>query len=84
MTRLETYLKTWHIMPAELGRRAGVSRAGLYKVRMGNIDPTRRVMVALTDAVSAMRGKPVYVVELFELAPADESIFCAIVGKPAE
>lgn len=23
MTRLETYLKTWHIMPAELGRRAG-------------------------------------------------------------
>ena len=81
MTRLETYLKTWHIMPAALMARAGVSRAGLYKVRMGNIDPTRRVMVALTDAVSAMRGKPVYVVELFELAPADESIFCAMVGK---
>jgi len=84
MTRLETYLKTWHIMPAELGRRAGVSRAGLYKLRMGNVDTTRRVMVALTDAVSAMRGKPVYMVELFELAPADESIFCAMTGQPTK
>ena len=84
MTRLETYLKESGVMPSALAYRAGVSRAQLHRLRMGKADPTRRVMVALTDAASAMQHKPVYMVELFELAPSDEAVYAAPISKPKE
>jgi predicted transcriptional regulator len=83
MTRLETYLKEWDVMPAKLAARAGVSRGQLHRLRFGTCgDPTLRVMVALTDALSAMQRKPVYMVQLFQLAQADEAVFCALIRKP--
>jgi predicted transcriptional regulator len=82
MTRLETYLKEWHVMPTVLAKRAGVSPNQLYRLRMGTCDPTRRIMVAIADALAAMQRKPVYLVQLFELAHADEAVFCAMVCKP--
>jgi predicted transcriptional regulator len=82
MTRLETYLKHWDLSPSKLAARSGVSRTQLHRLRMGTDDPTHRVMVALTDAVAAMQRKPVYMVQLFELAQADEAVFCAMIRKP--
>jgi hypothetical protein len=38
------------------------------------MEPTRRMMVALAEAASAMRFRTVFVVELFELSQGDEII----------
>jgi transcriptional regulator with XRE-family HTH domain len=79
--RLGTYMREWGVMSSVFARRAGVGYAHLLRLRRGNAEPSRRVMVALADAASAMREKPVYVVELFELSPADEAIYQALISK---
>jgi len=38
-------------------------------------------MVALAETASAMRSRYVHVVELFELAPADEAIYTALLER---
>jgi hypothetical protein len=38
------------------------------------MEPTRRMMVTLAEAASAMQFRTVRVVELFELSPGDESM----------
>ena len=80
-TRLETYMREWGVMSSVFARRAGVGYKHLLRLRRGDAEPSRSVMVALADAASAMREKPVYVVELFELAPADEAIYQALISK---
>ena len=37
--------------------RSGVSRAHLLRLRRGEMDPTRRIMIALAEAASAMRAQ---------------------------
>jgi len=36
------------------------------------------MMVRLAETASAMLSRPVYMVEMFELTPADEAIYAAI------
>ena len=74
-------MKEWGVMPSAFAKRSGVSRAHLLRLRRGEMDPTRRIMIALADAASAMQRKTVYVVELFELARADESMYQALIRK---
>ncbi|HXA16743.1 MAG TPA: hypothetical protein VN380_07120 [Thermoanaerobaculia bacterium] len=81
MTRLERYIKRWGVMPSRFARRAKVSRTHLQRLRNGTMDPTRRVMVALAEAASAMQFKTVYVVELFKLSRADEALYKALIRK---
>ena len=59
--------------PSGLAERAGVSRQHLLRLRRGQMEPTRRMMVALADAASQMCCRTVYTVELFELSRGDES-----------
>ena len=80
-TRLEAYLKEWGVMPSAFAKRSGVSRAHLIRLRRGEMEPSRRLMVALTEAASYMRDRTVYVVELFELSRADEAIYRALIAK---
>ena len=61
-----------------------MSRGHLHRLRMGKSDPTRRAMVAITDAASAIQHRPVYMVELFELAPSDEAVYVAPTGRREE
>ena len=68
-------------MPSALARRSGVSRAHLLRLRRGEMEPSRRLMVALTETASLMRERPVYMVELFELSRADEAIYLALLEK---
>lgn len=81
ITRLEKYMKEWGVMPSAFARRSGVSRAHLLRLRRGEMEPSRRVMVKLTETASAMQQKTVYVVELFELSRADELIYQALIRK---
>ena len=84
MTRLERYMREWGVMPSVFARRARVSRTHLLRLRNGEANPSRSVMVALTETASAMQLKTVYVVELFELSCADELIYRALIRKLSE
>ncbi len=77
-TRLQEYLTAWGAMPSAFARQAGISRAQLLRLRRGDMEPSRRTMVALAEAAGLMRDRSVYVVELFELARADEAALRAL------
>jgi transcriptional regulator with XRE-family HTH domain len=71
-TRLESFLREWGVKPSAFAKRAGISRQHLLRLRRGTMEPTRRMMVILAEAASAMRFRTVRVVEIFELSQADE------------
>lgn len=48
------------------------------------MDPGRKVMVTLAETASAMLNRPVFIVELFELSPADEAIYVALLERRDE
>jgi transcriptional regulator with XRE-family HTH domain len=73
VTRLEVFLKQAGVKPSRLAARAGVSRQHLLRLRRGEMEPTRRMMVTLANAASQMCHRTVCTVELFELSIADES-----------
>jgi hypothetical protein len=56
--------------PAELARVAFVSRQHLLRVRAGEDDPTRHVMVRLMMACTLMLHRRVKMDELFDLTDA--------------
>jgi transcriptional regulator with XRE-family HTH domain len=74
-TRLESFLREWGVKPSAFAKRAGISRQHLLRLRRGTMEPTRRMMVILAEAASAMRFRTVRVVELFELSQADDLPF---------
>jgi transcriptional regulator with XRE-family HTH domain len=73
VARLDTFIKNAGVKPSKLAERAGVSRQHLLRLRRGQMEPTRRMMVALANAASQMCRRTVFTVELFELSPGDES-----------
>jgi transcriptional regulator with XRE-family HTH domain len=80
-TRLEIYMEEWGVSSGAFARHAGISRTHLLRLRRGDSEPSRATMVALAETASAMRSRYVYVVELFELAPADEAIYIALLER---
>ena len=66
------FIKKWGVKPSAYARRAGLSRQHLLRLRRGEMEPTRRMMVALAEAASQMRSRAVCIVELFELSSSDE------------
>src|SRR6478752_7346241 len=67
MTRLDDFLKANGIRPSHLADDAGVSRQYLYRLRVGTVEPTRRVMVALATACRRIMRRPVRVADLFDI-----------------
>ncbi|MGA8809498.1 MAG: hypothetical protein WB973_16635 [Thermoanaerobaculia bacterium] len=80
-TRLEKFVRAWGVPYSTFAERAGISYTHLLRLRRGEQDPGRLVMMALADAASAMLSRPVYIVEMFELTPADEAIYAAILER---
>ena len=68
-------------MTAVFARRAEISVKHLRRLRRGETEPSRRMMVALAETASAMLSRPVFIVELFELSPADEAIYAALLER---
>jgi hypothetical protein len=78
-TRFSRFMKANKVKPSRLARESGYSRQHILRVRTGVMDPTRHTMATITDAVSRVLGRPIYVVELFELGEMDEA-FAAMRG----
>jgi hypothetical protein len=83
-TRLETFLGDWGVMSGVFARRAQISANHLLRLRRGEAEPTRWMMVTLAETASAMLSRPVYVVELFELSLADEAVYAALLERRKE
>jgi DNA-binding phage protein len=69
-TRLDTFMKANAIRPAQLARVAFVSRQHLMRVRTGEGDPTRHVMVRLMMACTLILHRSVKMDEIFDLTDA--------------
>lgn len=68
MTRLEAFIEREGIQPKELATIARVSRQHLLRIRQGQMDPTRHVVVRLTMACAILLQRLVDPDELFNLA----------------
>jgi predicted transcriptional regulator len=77
-TRFDAFIRECGVRASVFARRAGISPSQLRRIRGGECERTRRLMVALTETASAMLSRPVYIVELFELSRADEAAYVAI------
>jgi hypothetical protein len=66
-TLLDAFMKANAIKPAQLSRVAYVSRQHLLRVRTGEDDPTRQVMVRLLMACTLILHRRVRMDELFDL-----------------
>ncbi|MDP9194669.1 MAG: helix-turn-helix transcriptional regulator [Acidobacteriota bacterium] len=69
-TRLDTFMKARGIKPAKLARVAYISRQHLMRVRTGEGDPTRHVMVRLMMACTLILHRKIRMDELFDLTDA--------------
>lgn len=70
-TRLEAFLQSRRIKPAQLARESGYSRQHLLRIRKGTMDPTRRCIAAITAACRRISGEPVRASDLFDLDSDD-------------
>lgn len=71
VTRLEKFLKSRDIKPAQLARVSGYSRQHLLRIRMGTMEPTRRCIAAITAACRELSGENVRAAQLFALDDDD-------------
>jgi len=71
ITRLEKFIKEWGVKPGVFARKAGISRPHMQRLRNGLADPTRGVMCKLALAASEMRGRRVFIDEMFELTESE-------------
>jgi hypothetical protein len=69
-TRLDTFMKANAIRPGQLARVAYVSRQHLLRVRAGEDDPSRQIMVRLMMACTLILHRRVRMDELFDLTDA--------------
>ena len=67
VTRLQSFLTRYGIRPMYFADHAGVSRQYLLKLRKGEAEPTRPMMIRLTHAARSITGQRVMVRELFDL-----------------
>lgn len=67
VTKLESFLKSRHIKPAQVARRSGYSRQHLLRIRKGCMEPTRRCIKAITAACYYLADEPVRAADLFDL-----------------
>ena len=81
VTRFDVFMREWGVKPVVYARRAGISPSQLRRIRRGECEPTRRLMVVLVETASAMLSRPVFMVELFELSRADEAIYTALMER---
>lgn len=69
-TQLESFIRSNGLKPAQLARVAYISRQHLMRVRTGEGDPTRHVMVRLMMACTLILHRRVALSELFDLEDA--------------
>jgi hypothetical protein len=68
-TRLDRFIRENELKPAHVAREAGCSRKHLLALRMGRVDPTRGMMIAIAGACATLLHRPVFIAHLFDTAP---------------
>ena len=68
LTKLEEFIRSRGIKPAHLARECGYSRQHLLRVRNGQMEPTRRCMVAITLGCRILTSEKVMPYDLFEFS----------------
>jgi len=66
-TRLERFLKGRGIAPASLARESGYSRQHLLRIRLGQMEPTRRCISAIVGAIRRLKTERVSASDVFDL-----------------
>ena len=66
-TKLEQYLLSHDIKPAQIAKHSGYSRQHLLRVRRGLMEPTRPVIKAITRACRDITGEALKAADLFDL-----------------
>lgn len=72
------FMRACGVRGSVFAKRAGISPSQFRRLRGGECEPTRRLMIALAETASEMLSRPVYIVELFELSRADEAVYVAV------
>ncbi|MGZ5442065.1 MAG: helix-turn-helix domain-containing protein [Thermoanaerobaculia bacterium] len=67
VTRLDTFLSTNELRPADVARESGVSRQHLLRLRTGSAAPTITTAVRIRDACGRLLRRQVRLAELFEV-----------------
>lgn len=70
-TRLERFIQSHGLKPAQIARAAGCSRKHLFRVRKGLTEATRPVLKNIARAVGSLLGRKVRVAQLFSLGDGD-------------
>jgi len=66
-TPLAVFLAANRVQSVRLAKVSGISRQHIYRLRTGRMEPTRPVMVWLTEAACYIVKRRVEVCELFDL-----------------
>lgn len=72
-TRLEVFLRSRGIKPVKLAREVPCSRQYLARVRLGQVEPTRRMIARITSALRRLSLEDVRAEDLFELTVEDSA-----------
>lgn len=66
-TKLDSFIRANGIRVVQLALWAGISRQHLLRLRKGEMEPTRPVMLAIARAAGDWLGRRVRVAELFDI-----------------
>lgn len=69
-TRLELFIRREDLAPLAVAKAAAYSRQHLLRVRLGEVRPTRRLVVDVTEACKKLANQPVTAGRLFERGDA--------------
>ena len=68
LTRLELFIRSHRLKVGDVAEEAGYTRQHLRRIRVGDLEPTRRAITAITEACVKLSGKSVTAGMLFERA----------------
>jgi predicted transcriptional regulator len=66
-TKLEEYLRSRGIKAVQLAEKSGYSRQHLLRIRLGEMEPGRPCIKAVTQACRDITGEDVKAADLFDL-----------------
>lgn len=66
-TLLEDFIVRYRLKPAAVARAASCSRQHLGRLRRGEAEPTRDMMIRIAEACGNLRGRRVTIDDVFEL-----------------
>lgn len=67
LTKLEAFIRSRGIKPAQLAKESGYSRSHLHRIRMGTSEPSARGLARIAAACRRLTHENVRAEDLFEL-----------------